>query len=327
MRIVLFLLFCPLMIQAQDEIVVYSSRNEQLIKPIFDMFQKETGIEVKVRTDNAGALIQRLVSEDRRTPADILLTVDAGNLWLAKSKGILAKLDSNALKTHIPEHLRDPDGQWFGFSLRARTLVYNKNKIKPSELAGYTALADGAWKGKLLLRTSKKVYNQSLVAMLIAEHGEKKAEEIVSGWVANLAAPVFSNDTRLIEALASGTGTVGIVNTYYYGRQIRKNPDLPVALYLPNAEQGGVHVNVSGAAVLKHSKDKKTALRLMEWLVTPKAQEAFAKSNLEYPVRKDVKLDPIVQDWGPLIQNSMNLSQAGELQAQAIKLMDRVGYR
>ncbi|MDJ0834973.1 MAG: extracellular solute-binding protein [Acidobacteriota bacterium] len=323
----MLLVFGPFPAQAGDEVVIYSSRNEQLIKPIFEMFQKETGIEVTVRTDKAGALIQRLISEGRRTPADILLTVDAGNLWLAKSKNLLASVDSKKLETHIPDHLRDPDNQWFGFSMRARTLVYNKNKVSPSDLAGYEDLAGAAWKGKLLLRTSKKVYNQSLVAMLIAEHGEEKAEKIVSGWIANLAAPVFSNDTRLIEALASGTGSVGIVNTYYLGRLIRDNPDLPVAPYFPDASEGGTHVNVSGGALLRHAKHKDTALRLMEWLITPKAQEAFAKANLEYPVRKDIARDPIVASWGPLVQNKMNLDRAGELQARAIKLMDRVGYR
>lgn len=312
---------------AKDELVVYSSRNEQLIKPIFEMFTKETGIRVTYRTDNDAALLQRIKAEGSRTSADVLLTVDAGNLWQAKNMGLLQALDSDILKQKIPAHLRDPEGFWFGFSVRARTLVYNTDKLKPEMLSTYADLADPKWRGELLLRTSKKVYNQSLVAMLIATHGASETERIVKGWVANLAQRVFSNDTKLMEALAEGNGSVGIVNSYYFGRLKREEPNLPLALFWPNQESGGVHVNVSGAGMTAAAKHKQAARRLLEWLASPKAQSAFADRNMEYPSDPAIEPDSYVASWGSFKQSSMNLAKAGELQAESIKLMDRAGYR
>ena len=325
---VVFFLAGPL---AATELVVYSERNEQLIQPIFEMFTAETGIEVKFRTDKAGVLIQRLRAEGARTPADILLTVDAGNLWQAKNLGVLRAFHSPLLDKKIPAHLRDPEGYWYGFSIRARTLVYNTDKVKPEQLSNYADLADPKWKGELLLRTSKKVYNQSLVAMLIAETGEPAAEAVVKGWVANLGAPVFSNDTALMETLAGGTGSVGIVNTYYYGRLMRTNPELPLALFWPTrgegANQTGVHVNVSGAGMTAHAKHGEEAERFLNWLASDEAQSALAGKNLEYPAVATVAKDPFVAGWGTFQASTMNLSKAGELQKTAILLMDRVGYQ
>ena len=191
-------------VAAAEEVVVYSARNEQLIKPLFDAYTKETGVRIKFITDKEGPLMQRLKAEGRNTPADILLTVDAGNLWQAANEGLLQPVQSKILDANVPAHLRDPQNRWFGLSVRARTIVYNTNKVKPGELSTYEALADPRWKGRLCLRTSAKVYNQSLVAMLIAQHGEAKTEEIVHGWVRNLATDVFADDTKLIESAISG---------------------------------------------------------------------------------------------------------------------------
>ena len=317
----------PVLAQKEDRVVVYSSRNEHLIKPIFDRFQTETGIEVVTHTDKAGPLLQRLKSEGRRSPADILLTVDAGNLWQAKKMGLLKPVSSSVLNRAVPNHLRDPENQWFGFSVRARTLVYNTEKVKPEALVGYADLADPKWKGKLLLRTSKKVYNQSLVAMLIAQNGAEKTQAIVEGWVDNLAAPVFSSDTKLLAALGEGVGAVGIVNSYYFGRLMKKNPDLPLKLFWPDQQGAGVHVNISGAAMTAHVKHEQAALKLLEWLAGREAQELFANSNMEYPVVPQAKLASEVASWGDFKQSDMNLAKAGELQAEAIRLMDRAGYR
>jgi iron(III) transport system substrate-binding protein len=214
-----------------EEIMVYSARNEQLIKPIFDRYTAETGVPIRFVTDDAGPLIERLGAEGANSPADILLTVDAGELWHAASRGLLQAVDSQPLADAIPANLRDPKNRWFGLSVRARTIVFSSERVDPAELSTYAALADPRWRGKLCLRTSKKVYNQSLVAMLIAQHGEAKTEEIVRGWVANLATDVFSNDTLLMEAIAAGQCDVGIVNTYYFGRLLRDEPDLPVKLF------------------------------------------------------------------------------------------------
>lgn len=313
--------------QQSSELVVYSARIEQLIKPIFDRYTAETGQKIRFVTDDAGPLIERLNAEGANSQADILMTVDAGELWHAADLGLFQVVDSEVLKANIPESLRDPGNRWFGFSIRARTMVYSTERVKPEELSDYESLASPRWKGKLCLRTSKKVYNQSLVAMLIAEHGEAKAEEIVRGWVANLATEPFSNDTLLMQAIAAGQCDVGLVNTYYYGRLIREKPDLPVKLFWADQAGKGVHVNISGAGVTAHAPHAAEAKKFLEWLSQPEAQALFAGLNLEYPASPAVKADPLVLAWGDFKQSPMNVAQAGALQATAVKLMDRVGYR
>lgn len=312
-----------------EEIVIYSARNEHLIQPLFDAYTKETGVSIKFITDKEGPLMQRLKSEGANTPADLLITVDAGNLWHAANEGLLQPTNSEQLIENIPANLRDKGNLWFGLSLRARTIVYSTERVKPEELSTYAALGDTAWKGRLILRTSKKVYNQSLVAMLIAEFGEEKTEQIVRSWVANLAVAPSSNDTQVMEAIAAGQGDVGIVNTYYFGRLLKKNPDLKLALFWPNQGQAGsgVHVNVSGAGVTKYAKHPEAAVKFLEWLSSDKAQNLFADANLEYPVNPKVAANPEVAAWGEFTASPFNLSQAGELQEQAIRLMDRAGYR
>jgi len=312
-----------------EEIVVYSARNEHLIQPLFDAYTRESGVSIKFITDKAGPLMQRLKSEGANTRADLLITVDAGNLWHAANEELLRPINSAQLVENIPANLRDKENRWFGLSLRARTIVYNTERVKPEELSTYTALGDSKWKGRLILRTSKKVYNQSLVAMLIAELGEEKTEQIIRSWVANLATAPSSNDTQVMEAIAAGQGDVGIVNTYYFGRLLKKKPDLKLALFWPNQDQSGsgVHVNVSGAGVTKYAKHPEAAIKFLEWLSSEKAQNLFADANLEYPVNPRVAANPEVAAWGKFTASPFNLSQAGELQEQAIRLMDRSGYR
>jgi iron(III) transport system substrate-binding protein len=314
-----------------DEVVVYSARNEQLIKPLFDAYTKETGVKVTFVTDKEGPLMARLKAEGTNTPADMLMTVDAGNLWQAAEEGLLKPVKSKTLIANIPAHLRDPDNEWFGLSVRARTLVYNKNTVKPGELTTYEDLASSRWKDRLCLRTSKKVYNQSLVAMMIYEHGEGETEDIVEGWVRNLAAPPFPDDTKAMEAVAAGQCDVTLVNTYYFGRLMEKRPTLPLAIFWPNqnvkAADTGVHVNISGAGVTRYAKNPAGAIRLLEWLSSEKAQNLYADVNLEYPVNPRVKPDPTVASWGNFRQNLINVKEAGRLQSKAVKLMDRIGYK
>jgi iron(III) transport system substrate-binding protein len=310
-----------------QELVVYSARIESLIKPVFDLYTAETGVKVKYLTDQEPVLLQRIKAEGNNTPADLLLTVDAGNLWHAANEGVLHPVDSEVLTKNIPEHLRDPDKRWFGLSVRARTLVYSPQRVKPADLSTYEELAEPQWKGRLALRSSKKVYNQSLVAMLIKEHGEAKAAEIVGGWVRNLAAQPFADDTKTMEAVAAGIADVAVVNTYYFGRQVKKDPAVPLAVFWPNQSSSGVHVNVSGAGVVAASKNKKAAIAFLEWLSTEKAQKIFAEVNLEYPANPSVPVDPIVAAWGTFKQNRINVSNAGEFQVAAIQLMDRMGYK
>lgn len=310
-----------------EPVVVYSSRAEQLIAPIFEAFTAATGIPVQYITDDPQPLIARLQAEGENTPASVLLTVDAGNLWFAAEQGVLAPTELSVLEATIPDYLRDPDGRWFGLSLRARTIVYDTRKLSADDLVGYEDLADPRWKGKLCLRTSKKVYNQSLVAMMIARLGEERTEAIVRGWVDNLALDPTSNDTRLIEAIADGRCEVGIVNTYYLGRLQRDNPDLPVGLFFPPAEVGGVHVNVSGAGIVTEAANPEGARELLGWLAGPDGQSLFASRNLEYPVLEGIENDPVVAAWGSFEPSEQPLVDAGRLQADAVRLMDRAGYR
>ncbi len=328
----IFLLIAPNLflsetVLAADTVVIYSARKEHLIKPVLDRYTEETGVKVKLLTDKAPSLLVRLKAEKKNTRADLLITVDAGNLWQAAKQGVLSPVDSEILKQNVPEHLRDPLGNWVGLSIRARTIVYNTNQVKASELSTYEALGDPVWKKRLCLRTSKKVYNQSLVAMMMHTIGADQTKAVVKSWVANLATTVFSSDTEVLEAIAAGQCDVGIVNTYYYGRLIKKKGKLPIALYWPNQGGRGVHVNISGAGVTRHSKNKAAAIRLLEWFSSPAAQNLFADINLEYPVNPKVKSAPEVAAWGTFKQDQTNLAKAGELQKEAIKLMDQVGYR
>lgn len=321
----LFLIGCGS--EKKEEIVIYSARIEELIKPVFDEYTKETGIKIKFITDKEGPLLQKIKNEGVNTPADILITVDAGNLWQAANEGILQPVNSEILLKNIPEHLRDPGNQWFGFSVRARTIFYNKNKINPEQLSSYEDLASSKWNKKLGLRTSKKVYNQSLVAMLISEHGIEKTEEIVKGWINNLATDVFSDDTNLLQAIAAGQCDIGIANTYYFGRLIKKDSSLPLGIFWANQKENGVHVNVSGAGITKHCKNKEEAIKFLEWLSSEKAQKIFSEVNMEFPANPNVEADEFVKSWGDFKQNPINVSKAGELQIEAIKLMDRVGFK
>jgi len=308
-------------------VTVYSSRKEHLIKPLFEKYTAETGVEVRYVTDKAGPLMERLSAEGESTPADMFMTVDAGNLWQASNKGLFASLDSKSLEANVPAHLQAANNDWFGLSIRARTIVYSTERVKPEDLSTYEALAAEDWKGRLCLRTSKKVYNQSLVATMIQTQGEEKTEEIVKGWVANLATEPFSNDTKAMEAVAAGQCDATIVNTYYFGRLKKKNPDVALALYWPNQEDRGVHVNISGAGITKHAKQPAEARKLLEWLASDKAQGQFAEINHEYPVNVTVKPSAEVQAWGEFKADLVNVEAAGKLQADAVKLMDRAGYR
>lgn len=312
---------------AAEEVVVYSARIEQLIRPLFDAYTRESGVTVKFVTDREGPLLEKLKAEGANTPADLLLTVDAGNLWQATELDLLQPVRSKILESNVPAHLRDPEGRWFGLTVRARTIVYNKEKVKASDLSTYEALGDGKWKNRLCLRSSKSVYNQSLTAMMIAEQGETRTEQIIGSWVANLAVPAFPNDTKVLEAIAAGQCDVGVTNSYYFGRLLAKSPELPLALFWPNQTGSGVHVNISGTGVTRHAKNPQGAVKLLEWLSGIEAQRIYADANMEYPVNAAVQPDPVVAGWGNFKQNPLNVAKAGELQAAAVRLMDRAGYR
>lgn len=308
-------------------LTVYSARKEHLIKPLFDLYTEKTGTKIQYITDKASPLLSRLKSEAENTPADMLITVDAGNLWKAAEDGVLRTVESSVLETNVPENLQDDKNQWFGLSIRARTIVYAKDRVKEGELTTYEGLADDHWNGRLCLRTSKKVYNQSLVASMISNLGEEKTESIVAGWVNNLATDVFSNDTKAMNAVQAGQCDATVVNTYYFGRLQKKAADENLAIFWPNQNDRGVHINISGAGVTKHAKNPEAAIDLLEWLSSEQAQQQFAQLNQEYPVNTQVPAADDVVAWGEFKRDSLNVSEAGRLQPAAVKLMDRVNYR
>ena len=310
-----------------NELVVYSSRADNLLKPVVAEYEKKTGTKVQLVGGQAGPLMEKIRAEGRNTPADVFITVDGGNLWQATQMGLLRPINSPTLKANIPASLRDPKNQWYGLSVRARTIFYNTNKVKPAELSSYAALADAKWKGRLCLRTSNNVYNQSLVGTMIANLGAVKTEQIVKGWVANLAAPPFANDTAMLEDIGAGRCDVGIANTYYYGRLMDKQPNLPIGIFFADQQGKGTHVNVSGAGVTKFSKRPAEAQKFIEWLSGSEAQNLFADLNHEYPANPKVKPDPKVAKWGSFKQDVINVSVAGSNQKRAVMLMRKAGYK
>jgi iron(III) transport system substrate-binding protein len=309
------------------ELVVYSARKYQLVEELFREYGERRGIEVKFITDDGAPLVARLRAEGRNSPADILMTVDAGDLWRAQSAGLLQAVQSPVLEANVPAHLRDPRGHWYGLSIRARTVAYSTARVKPEELTTYAALGEPRWKGRLCLRSGKHVYNQSLVAILIAQYGEAAAERIVRSWVANLATAPFSNDTLLLEAIAAGQCDVGVVNSYYLGRLQSERAGFPVALHWADQQGAGVHVNISGAGVTRFAPNRAEAQRFLEWLSTPAVQARFAGANFEFAANPAVAPPPVVAAWGPFRQNLVNVGRAGELQPAAVRLMDRAGWK
>ena len=312
---------------SDNAINVYSSRKEHLIQPLFEQFTKETGIEVNYLTGKGGDLIERLKLEGENTPADMFMTVDAGDLWYAGTQGIFQPVVTDVIVSNIPSHLRDPGGLWTGLSVRARTIVYSTERVDPTELSTYAELAGAKWQGRICLRTSKKIYTKSLVASIIHNEGMDGAEAIVTGWVDNLAATPNAKDSHVMDAILAGQCDIGLVNTYYFGRLIEETPDAPLSLFWANQNSAGVHVNVSGAGITKHASNKESAIQLLEWLSSVRAQEIYASLNKEYPANQNVTPDGVVATWGNFQQDNMNLAIAGILQADAVALMQRIGYK
>ena len=308
------------------EVVVYSARSHYGQEPAIDAFTKKTGIQVKSFGGNASELFERLRAEGDKTPADVLITVDAGNLWNAARAGLLSKVDSPELLASVPAHLRDPDGQWFGLTTRARTIMYNTKKVKPEELSTYEALGDPRWKNRLCLRTSTYIYNQSFIATMIKRQGEPKTEAVVKGWVANNPT-LINGDTKILESIAAGQCDVGLANTYYLGRILARDPAFPVAAFWANQQSTGTHVNISGAGVTAHAKNRANAIKLLEFLASPKVQQMFADSNFEYPANPQAAVNPVIAKWGRFKQDDINVASAGEFQAAATRLADRAGYK
>jgi iron(III) transport system substrate-binding protein len=311
---------------AADEVVVYSARIEVLLKPMFDAFREKTGLQVRSFTASEHELFERLKAEGADTPADVLMTVDVGNLWLAEQAGLLQGFSSQTIENNIPPHLRAKDNAWVGLSIRARPIMYSTERVQPSELSTYEALGDPKWQGRLCFRTSKKVYTQSLVATMIKTQGEERTEGILRRWMATQPR-IFDSDSKLLEAIAAGQCDVGMANTYYLARLQAKDAKFPVAVFWPNQADRGVHINISGAGVTKSAKHPEHAVKLIAFLSSIEAQRLYADANYEYPVNPAVKPSTLITAWGEFKADTVDVAAAGELQATAVKLMDRVGYK
>ena len=313
-------------IASAQEVNVYSTRSHYGSEPAFELFTEKTGIKVNFFMGNNNEVFERLRAEGADTRADVMVTVDAGNLWNAAREGLLMPVESEVLMGNVPAHLRDPENRWFGLAVRARTIMYSTERVKPSELSTYAALADPKWKGRICLRTSNSIYNQSLLASAIGVHGEAVVERMIGGWVAN-EPEIVNSDRPVLRAIAAGQCDVGITNSYYLARILAKEPDLPVAPFWANQETTGTHVNISGAGVTKHARNQENAVRLLEFITSVEAQKTLAASSFEYPANPAAEPHPVLQGWGVFKQEQVGVAAAGENQVAAIRLADRAGYR
>lgn len=315
------------------ELNVYSSRHYDIDKQLYEGFKAKTGITVKVISAGAEQLVERLKREGAQSPADVMITVDIGNLWRAQHEGLFQPIKSVELEKIIPAHLRDPDGNWFGLSMRARVFVYDKTKIDPKLIQNYADLASPALKGKVLIRSSNNVYNQSLVAAMVAAQGVDKTEAWAKGLVANMARPPKGGDTDQIKAVAAGEGAVSVNNTYYFARLLdsdkaeEKDMAKNLAVIFPDQKGRGTHVNISGIGVLKSAPNKENAVKFIEYLVSPEAQKIFAEGNYEYPVRAGVAPHPVIAAWGEFKIDQVSLAAVGKNTPEALKVMDRAGWK
>jgi len=274
---------------------LYSSRHYQTDEALYTNFEKKTGIKINRIEGPEDPLLERMKSEGTRSPADVLITVDMGRLMKAQEAGLFQPIKSAALESSIPAELRAADGSWFGFSVRARTIIYAKGKLNPTELPDYESLADPKWKGKICVRSGSHPYNISMLSSIIAAHGPAKAEDWARGVVANMARAPKGGDTDQIKAVAAGECDITISNTYYFARLLRSDkPEdkalvAKVGVIFPNqtgANARGTHINISGAGVARYAPNKDNAIKFLEYLATPEAQRYFADGNNEYPALK-----------------------------------------
>jgi iron(III) transport system substrate-binding protein len=318
---------------ANSEVNVYSHRHYDTDKQLFKMFEEKTGIKVNVVKAEASALMERIQSEGQNSPADVLITVDAGGLFQAKDQGLLQPIQSEYLTTTIPEKLRDKDNQWFGLTKRARVALYPITSTIPNELKTYEDLADPKFKGKIMVRSSNNVYNQSLLAAIIAHHGEEYALKWAKGVVANMANEPKGNDRYQVSAIANGVGEIAIANTYYVGQMV-DNKDVSqaeavkkVKILFPTFQNGGTHINVSGAGVAKYSPNKENAIKFIEFLASKDAQKLFAEANFEYPILKGIEVSDVVKAWGTFEDDTISMNVLGENNKLAVKIFDQANWK
>ena len=308
---------------------LYSSRHYDTDEALYKSFTDTTGVEVNLIEGKADELIERIKAEGKNSPADVLITVDAGNLWRAEQAGLLQSVSSSALEAAIPDNLRHPEGLWFGLSKRARIIVYSKERVKPEELSTYEDLGKSDWKGRVCIRSSSNIYNQSLIASKIETEGSDAAEKWVTSLVGNFARPPEGNDTAQIKAVAGGVCDVALVNHYYVARLAKsdkpedKEVSDKIAAFFPNR----THVNISGVGLVATAPNQENGIAFMEYLVSSDAQDIFAKGNNEYPVIEGAKADPVILGFGPFEADDVNVAAYGSNNPDAIAVMDRAGWK
>lgn len=317
----------------QDHVNIYSSRHYDTDLELYDTFTEETGIAVNLIEGSSDELIERINSEGVNSPADVVITVDAGRLWRAKEANVLQPITSDILTERIPAELRDPENYWFGLSQRVRGIIYHRDRVDPSELEGYLELADDKWEGRLCIRSSNNIYNQSLVASMIESYGVEATEQWAEQFVENFARSPQGGDTDQIKAVAAGQCDVAIANHYYLARLYNSRTEADreaaeaVGIYFPSEEHGGTHVNISGAGVAANSPNRENAVRFIEYLTQPSAQQYYAGGNFEFPVVEGSETPAILNEFGDFESDLVNVAAYGENNPEAIRLMDRAGWR
>lgn len=311
---------------------VYSARHYDVDDELYTLFKAQTGIDVNIIEGDSASLLERLRREGEQSPADLFVAVDAGRLHQAELEGIFDPVQSDTLNERIPESLRHPEGLWFGLTKRARVIVFAKDRVQADELASYEDLADPKWKGRVLIRSSSNVYNQSLVGSIIAAHGEEEAETWCRGLVANMARKPQGGDRDQVRAVAAGEGDVAVANSYYLAHMMSGSPEdqeaiSKMSVLFPNQSDRGTHVNISGAGVVKGAPNRDNAIKFLEFLTSDAAQQIFAGGNKEYPVVTSAEPAPELAAFGSFKEDPVNASVFGAGNQQALMLMDRCGWR
>jgi iron(III) transport system substrate-binding protein len=326
------ILACGFQVQAQEVLNLYSSRHYQTDEALYAGFTELTGIEINRIEGDGDALIERMKSEGQNSPADVFLTVDAGRIWRAEAAGLFQPVKSEVLDSSIPAHLRHPDGLWFGFSTRARLIYFDKASVKPGEITSYEDLADPKWKGKVCIRSSSNIYNQSLLSSMIAAHGEAEAMTWAKGVVANFARNPVGGDTDQLRGIGAGECKIAVANSYYFVRVMTTPGDKDQGLadkigwVFPNQDGRGTHVNVSAAGVLKNAPHREAAVKFLEYLASADAQRYFADGNNEYPVVEGVEPNPALKSLGDFKVDPLNVAVYGENQPKAQMVFDGAGW-
>src|SRR5690554_2111519 len=318
----------------EEEVVnIYTHRHYAADQELFARFTAQTGIKVNVVNASADELIQKLELEGANSPADILITVDAGRLHRAEEKDLFQPFESDIINQNIPEKFRDPEGYWTGLTYRARIIAYSKERVKPEELSTYEELASDKWQGRILTRSSENIYNQSLLASIIAANGQEAAEEWAASVLGNMERDRKGSDRDQVKAVAAGEGDLAIVNTYYIGLMLNDENDEEkkaaeqVRLFFPNQNDRGTHINISGIGVTKYAPNKENAIKFIEFLISEEAQKIFAHSNYEYPINEKIEPAATLQAWGDFKEDTLNLTQLGENNKKAVLIFDEAGWK